>query len=105
VSSHAHLQYAVVTNSKFWNGLPADVRGQLGKAMDEATDYANSIAKQENIDALAKIKASGKTTLHYLTPAQVTAWKAAFKPVYKEAEGRVGKKIVDDLLKAAGMSV
>ncbi|MEO7008491.1 MAG: TRAP transporter substrate-binding protein [Caldimonas sp.] len=105
VSSHAHLQYAVITNSKFWNGLPADVRGQLGKAMDDATDYANSIAKQENIDALAKIKASGKTTLHYLTPAQVTAWKAAFKPVYKEAEGRAGKQIVDELLKSAGISI
>jgi C4-dicarboxylate-binding protein DctP len=105
VSSHAHLQYAVITNSKFWNGLPADVRGQLGKAMDDATDYANSIAKQENIDALAKIKASGKTTLHYLTPAQVTAWKAAFKPVYKEAEGRAGKQIVDELLKSAGISL
>ena len=105
VSSHAHLQYAVITNSKFWSGLPADIRGQLGKAMDDATDYANSIAKQENVDALAKIKASGKTTLHYLTPAQVTAWKTAFKPVYKEAEGRAGKQIVDELLKSAGIAI
>ncbi|ODV10277.1 MAG: C4-dicarboxylate ABC transporter [Rubrivivax sp. SCN 70-15] len=105
VSNHAHLQYAVITNTKFWNGLPPDIRAQLEKAMNEASDYANSIAKQENVDALEKIKASGKTTLHYLTPAQVTAWKAAFKPVYKEAEGRVGKQIVDDLLKSAGMTV
>ena len=105
VSNHAHLQYAVITNSKFWNGLPPDIRAQLEKAMSEATDYANSIAKQENVDALEKIKASGKTTLHYLTPQQVTAWKAAFKPVYKEAEGRVGKQIVDELLKSAGMTV
>jgi len=42
--------------------------------------------------------------LHYLTPAQVAAWKAAFKPVYKEAEGRAGKQIVDELLKSAGIS-
>ena len=104
VSSHAHLQYAVIANSKFWNGLPPDIRTQLDKAMDEATDYTNSIAKQENVDALAKIKASGRTTLHYLTPAQVAAWKAAFKPVYKEAEGRAGKQIVDELLKSAGIS-
>ena len=104
VSSHAHLQYAVIANSKFWNGLPPDIRAQLDKAMDEATDYTNSIAKQENVDALAKIKASGRTTLHYLTPAQVAAWKAAFKPVYKEAEGRAGKQIVDELLKSAGIS-
>ena len=31
VSNHAHLQYAVIVNSKFWNGLPADIRGQLDK--------------------------------------------------------------------------
>ena len=54
VSNHAHLQYAVIVNSKFWNGLPADVRGQLEKAMDEATDYTNSIAHTENVDALAR---------------------------------------------------
>jgi C4-dicarboxylate-binding protein DctP len=103
VSGHAHLQYAVITNSKFWNGLPADIRAQLDKAMKEATDYTNSIAKQENTDALEKIKASGKTTLHYLTPAQIAAWKVAFQPVYKQAEGRIGKEIVSELLQAAGI--
>src|ERR1043166_7107391 len=29
VTNHAHLSYAVITNKKFWDGLPADVRGQL----------------------------------------------------------------------------
>ena len=65
VSYHAHLQYAVIVNTKFWNGLPPDIRKQLDKAMDEATDYTNSIAVKENEDALAEIKAVGKTTLHY----------------------------------------
>ena len=105
VSNHAHLQYAVITNTKFWMGLPSDIRAQLDKAMDEASEYTNSIAKQENADSLVKIKASGKTTLHYLNPAQVAAWKAAFKPVYKEAESRVGKTIVDELLKSAGITI
>src|SRR5262249_8401483 len=35
VSSHAHLQYAVIVNSKFWNGLSADMRAQLERAMNE----------------------------------------------------------------------
>jgi len=104
VSSHAHLQYALITNSKFWNGLPGDVRGQLEKAVTDSTNYSNGIAKQENVDALAKIKASGKTTLHYLTPEQRAAWVATLKPVYKEAESRVGKQVVDDLLKSAGIT-
>src|SRR3954454_7068347 len=99
VSYHAHLQYAVIVNSKFWNGLPADIRGELTKAMDEATDYTNSIARKENEDALADIKKSGKTTLHYLTPEQKAAWQKAMAPTYKWAEGRVGKEVLDLLAK------
>ncbi len=99
VSNHAHLQYAVIVNSKFWNGLPADIRGQLEKAMDEATDYTNGIAHTENVDALAAIKAKGKATLHYLTPDQVKAWKTAMAPTYTWAKGRVGGEVLDILSK------
>ena len=105
VSSHAHLQYAVVTNTKFWNGLPPDIRAALTKAMDEATDYTNSIAVDENKQALDKIKASGRTTLHYLTPEQRKAWFEKTKPIYAEAEEKIGKQIVRDLLNAAGLKV
>jgi C4-dicarboxylate-binding protein DctP len=99
VSYHAHLQYAVIVNSKFWGGLPADVRGQLEKAMTEATDYTNSIARQENEDALAEIKKSGKTTLHYLTDDDRKAWQTAMQPTYKWAKGRVGQEVLDLLAK------
>jgi C4-dicarboxylate-binding protein DctP len=99
VSNHAHLQYAVIVNSKFWNGLPADIRKQLDKAMDEATDYTNSIAVKENEDALAEIKKSGKTTLHYLTDEQKKEWQTAMAPTYKWAKGRVGQEVLDLLAK------
>jgi C4-dicarboxylate-binding protein DctP len=105
VSYHAHLQYAVIVNSKFWNGLPADVRTQLTKAMDEATDYTNSIAKKENEDALAEIKNSGKTTLHYLTDEQRAAWKKAMAPTYKWARGRVGQEVLDLVYKELNISM
>ena len=95
VSYHAHLQYTVIVNSKFWNGLPADIRAQLDKAMDEATDYTNSIARKENEDALAAIKASGRTTLHYLSDEQRAAWQKAMAPTYKWAKGRVGQAVLD----------
>jgi C4-dicarboxylate-binding protein DctP len=95
VSYHAHLQYAVIVNSKFWGGLPADIRGQLEKAMAEATDYTNSIAHTENEDALAEIKKTGKTTLHYLTDDQKKAWQAAMRPTYAWAKGRVGQEVLD----------
>ena len=99
VSYHAHLQYAVIVNTKFWSGLPADIRTQLDKAMDEATDYTNSIAVKENEDALAEIKKSGKTTLHYLTDDQKKAWEVAMRPTYAWAKGHVGQEVLDLLAK------
>ena len=84
-------------NTKFWNGLPPDIRKELEKAMDEATDYTNSIAMQENKDALEAIKKSGKTTLHYLTDDQRKAWQTAMRPTYAWAKSRVGQEILDIL--------
>lgn len=101
VGDHAHLQYAVIVNSKFWAGLPGDIRSQVDKAMAEATEYANSIAKQENVDALEEIKKSGKSTIHVLTADQRKEWRAAIQDsTWDWAVSRVGKDAVDMLRKA-----
>src|SRR5690242_12899264 len=62
LSNHGYIGYAVITNKKFWEGLPADVRGQLEKAMADATTYANDIAQKENDEAMAEMKKSGRIT-------------------------------------------
>jgi C4-dicarboxylate-binding protein DctP len=105
VSNHAHLQYAVIVNSKFWKGLPADIRGQLDKAMAEATDYTNSIAQKENADALELIKKNGKAKLHYLTDEQRKAWQTAMAPTYKWAKGRVGGEVLDLVAKELNIKI
>ena len=45
---HGYLGYAVIVNKRFWEGLPADVRAGLEKAMEEATVYNNEIAEKDN---------------------------------------------------------
>ena len=94
------MQYAVIVNSKFWAGIPADLKAPLDKAMVESTEYANTIARQENIDAVEEIKKSGKSTFHVLDAAQRTVWREAMKPTYQWAETRVGKEVIDLLQKA-----
>src|SRR3954452_13742502 len=86
LSDHGVIEYAVIVNKKFWDGLPADIRGTLEGAMKEATKYADDIAKKENDDALAAIKASGKTEIITLTPADKAAWKKVAVAVHKENE-------------------
>ena len=85
------LVYAVITNRKFWEGLPADIRSQLEKAMAEATRYERDIAKKENDDALAAVKAYGKTEIYVLSEAERKVWKEALLPVRAKFESVVGK--------------
>ncbi|MBF0267694.1 MAG: TRAP transporter substrate-binding protein [Alphaproteobacteria bacterium] len=96
MSNHGYLGYAVIVNKKFWEGLPPDIRATLEGAMNEATRFANAIAETENADALAGMKASGKTEFYELTAEEKAAWRKALLPVHQEMESRVGK----DLLQA-----
>jgi len=101
ISDHGCLVYAVITNRKFWEGLPADIRAQLEKAMAEATRYERDIAKKENDDALAAVKASGKTEVYVLSEAQRRLWKEALLPVQAKFEGVVGKDNLDAIHRIA----
>ena len=102
MTDHGYLGYAVITNKKFWDGLPADVRGQLEKAMEEATTYANKIAKEENDSAMAKVKASGKTDVYTPTAQERLALKKAMLKVHKEMESRIGAETLREVYKETG---
>ncbi|MGV8691970.1 C4-dicarboxylate ABC transporter, partial [Pseudomonas aeruginosa] len=50
-SNHGLVDYMVITNAKFWNGLPADIREELQRIMDEVTVQVNLEAERLNRDA------------------------------------------------------
>ena len=103
LSNHGYLGYAVITNKNFWEGLPADVRAGLEKAMAEATEYANEIAQKDNDDALAGMKASGKTDFFQPSAAERGALCKAMESVYTDMADRVGgKDFLDKVRTAAG---
>jgi len=104
VTNHGYIGYVVVVNKKFWDGLPADIRTNLDKAMKEATAFGNGQSAKENDDALAEIKKSGKTEIIALTPEQDTAMRKAMEPVYKDVATRVGQPLIDEFLKETGQA-
>lgn len=99
---HGYLGYAVISNDKFWNGLPADIRTSLERAIAETTPVANRLALEENEAALEEMKRSGKTTFHEPTPAERAAWMSALRPVHDEMAGRVGRDLIDRIYAATG---
>jgi C4-dicarboxylate-binding protein DctP len=104
MSDHGVVMYAVVVNKKFWDGLPPDIRKSLNEAMAESTKYVWKIAKQENDDALAKIKAAKTTEVYVLPPAEKAVWRKAMLPLYQEYEGVVGKDTLAAIEKTVAQS-
>lgn len=102
LTNHGYLGYAVIVNKKFWDALPADVRGQLEAAMKEATAYANKIAQEENDMSLDGVKKSGKTTVYAPTKEERMALKKAMAPVHTKMADRVGKETLQEFYKATG---
>lgn len=102
LTNHGYIGYVVVVNKKFWDGLPADVRAQLDRAMKEATAFGNGQSAKENEDALAEIKKAGRTEIVALTPEQDAAMRKAMEPVYKDVAGRVGQPLIEEFVKETG---
>ncbi|HEV7815114.1 MAG TPA: TRAP transporter substrate-binding protein [Janthinobacterium sp.] len=101
MSDHGYLGYVVVTNKKFWDSLPADIRDELAAAMKEATRYADLIAQQENERALAAIRKSGKMQVYILTAQEKAEWRKALLPVQRAMEEHIGKQLIADFNREA----
>lgn len=102
LTEHGYLGYVVIANKKFWDDLPRKIRGQVLQAMNEATDFANMIAKEENDIALAKIIESGKTKVYTPTPAERREFKKAMIKTHREMAPRIGQEIISAIYAETG---
>ncbi|WP_155848090.1 TRAP transporter substrate-binding protein [Advenella kashmirensis] len=96
-TNHGVIDYMVVTNAQWWDGLPADIRSGLEKAMVEATKYANDEAAKLNEGDKQRIIDAKKAKVVELSKEDVEAWRTAMAPVWKKFESDIGA----DLIKAA----
>ncbi len=99
-TNHGVIDYMVVTNAKWWDGLPADVKKGLSEAMAEATAYGNKLANDINDGDRKKIADAGKAKIQKLTKEDTAAWRKAMEPVWKKFEGDIGRDLIDAALKA-----
>jgi C4-dicarboxylate-binding protein DctP len=96
-SNHGVLDYMLITNTKFWNGLPPDVRSELEKITQEVTVEVNKQADDLNQADKQRIIEAKTSEIIELTPEQRKEWREAMQPVWKKFEGEIGP----DLIKAA----
>ncbi|MEK6214480.1 MAG: TRAP transporter substrate-binding protein DctP, partial [Vibrio fluvialis] len=96
-TNHGILDYLVVTSTKWWDGLPADVRDQLATILKEVTETRNAESnKVEEQNKQYVIEAGG--VVRELTPEQRQLWVDALKPVWKKFEKDIGSDLIEAAL-------
>ena len=94
-SNHGAIDYMVITNTKFWNGLPPDVRTTLDTVMTEVTVEVNKQAEALNQASRQRIADSGNSEIISLTPEQRELWREAMRPVWKKFESAIGTDVIE----------
>ena len=98
-TNHGILDYLVVTSTKWWDGLPDDVRSQLATILKEVTATRNAEStKVNNANKQNIINAGG--VVRTLTPEQRQLWVEAMKPVWKQFEKDIGADLMEAALKS-----
>jgi len=99
-SDHGVIDYMVITNARFWNRLPEDIRSELEQVLAEVTVEVNRQAEELNDLSRQRILAAGTTEIINLTPEQRAQWREAMQPVWQKFARHIG----DELIAAAQAS-
>ena len=98
-TNHGILDYLVVTSTKWWDGLPDDVRSQFATILKEVTATRNAESTKVNNANKQNIIDAG-SVVRTLTPEQRQLWVDAMKPVWKKFEKDIGTDLMDAALKS-----
>ena len=96
-TNHGVLDYMLVSNPRFWYGIPHQIRMELEGIIDEVTYEVNRQAEAANQADRARIAAATGTQVIALSDEQRDAWRKAMQPVWQQFEGVIGA----DVMKAA----
>lgn len=97
VTNHADVEFIVVVNTDFWNGLTDEQRDIINAAAMKAE--ADVRDRMSSIEAAAYAAAEeAGMTVYYPTEEEFTKWRAVSQPVYDaflESAGDLGKQVFD----------
>lgn len=96
-TNHADIEFVVLVNKKFWEGLPAEHKAIIEAAAAKADKAVRDYVSDMEADAFAAAEKNGMT-VYDPTPEEIKAWMAVSQPVYDSylaASGDLGRKLMD----------
>lgn len=96
LSEHGRVDYAVLVNKEFWEGIPDDLRDKVHEALMEATEYEWGIAKEFNDESLENLKNGGMEVTE-LSEDEKSKIKEALQPVYDQFRDKITPELIDGI--------
>ncbi|MEO0821855.1 MAG: TRAP transporter substrate-binding protein DctP [Pseudomonadota bacterium] len=100
VTNHADIEFIVVVNTAFWEGLTDGQRAIIEAAAATAEQSVRNAMAEIEAEAYAAAKEAGMT-IYTPTAAEIDAWRAVSAPVYEGYKAKAGD-LGATLLEAAG---
>lgn len=102
IMNHTRVDYAVFTNTEFWNSMNDATKEIVQAGLDEGTAVAREEAISLNEEALELIRERGLVEITELTPEQIEEFRTALEPIYEEFEDEIGADVYEAARKASG---
>ncbi|MBZ5200111.1 DctP family TRAP transporter solute-binding subunit [Planomicrobium chinense] len=102
VMNHTRVDYAIFTNTEFWEGMNDETREIVEAGIEEGTKVAREEAITLNEEAYEIIKERGEVEITELSPEQIEEFRKALEPIYDEFEESIGADVYEAARAAAG---
>ncbi|MGH2316677.1 DctP family TRAP transporter solute-binding subunit [Planococcus sp. SE5232] len=102
IMNHTRVDYAVFTNTEFWESMNDETKEIVQAGLDEGTAVAREEATSLNEEALELIRERGLVEIIELTPEQIEEFRTALEPIYDEFEDEIGADVYEAAREAAG---
>ena len=96
---HGYLGYILVTNARFWDKLPEDIKKILEGCIKDATAYERKLAEELTKKQRAFVLKDPKVKDVVLTPEQREVWRKTLSKVYPKFYDVIGKDLIEEAIK------
>jgi len=90
-----------LVNTKFWEGLPSDIRAKIEAAMPKIEEYSLKLKEDDIAAGLAQMKAESKVVYTVPTPDFMAALEAASRPAWEPVAEKIGWDAINTALTLA----
>ncbi len=94
VSNHGVLDYMVITNSGFWNGLSEADRSEFRYAMEMSLKYGNAVAKAKSANDRMELKNMKNVSLFRPRASELAVWQNAMQPLWDSYTDVIGEDVI-----------